>query len=303
MKDMLIKKEDTLESSMETANAIESEYLELFLSSNTFTGVTKDMSNYLLKLIWYYGYIVAFPVVEEAMFGIYFPISYDYKGDIKKFRPLLPCVKDMSKFPTVYTLEFEVDKTAVIGYFNNYHIPMRELVEIYLKKLSRWDDSIEVNRNLLGIPWLIAYNKNNKNIPNLIKKARSNNEYITALPLSTEELKETQGLQFKTECIIDRLQAQREKDENKLKTLLGVNNVNFEKKERLVSGEVDANNEEIDSYWQSHLDNMKEFCTKCNTLLGTNLSFNAMEEEEEEEEEDKDKEEEQDNDTEHNNGE
>jgi hypothetical protein len=112
-----------------------------------------------------------------------------------------------------------------------------------------------------------------------------NNEYIIDLPLASEELKDFKAVSIKQEYLIDKLQAQREKYDNKIKTLLGINNVNFEKKERLVASEVEANNEEVDLFKNSRDKNIIEFCEECNSLFGTTLEFNKFKEVQEQEQE------------------
>lgn len=59
---------------------------------------------------------------------------------------------------------------------------------------------------------------------------------------------------------------------NDFLTEIGINNANLEKRERLVTDEVNANDEEIGNNVQHWLDNIKEGFKQANTLFGLDLS-------------------------------
>lgn len=65
--------------------------------------------------------------------------------------------------------------------------------------------------------------------------------------------------------------------EHKFDTLIGFNNANTDKKERLNSEEVNANNEEVRALSQLWLEEMQESMYKANDLFGLNLSVKLRE--------------------------
>lgn len=60
--------------------------------------------------------------------------------------------------------------------------------------------------------------------------------------------------------------------ENKFNTFIGFNNTSYEKKERLVTDEVNANNDEVKSLCTLWLETMNKDMQKANELFGLNLS-------------------------------
>lgn len=57
-------------------------------------------------------------------------------------------------------------------------------------------------------------------------------------------------------------------------TAVGINNANTDKKERLITDEVNANNEETRTLADLWLEQLKECCEKVNTMFGINISVN-----------------------------
>lgn len=55
-------------------------------------------------------------------------------------------------------------------------------------------------------------------------------------------------------------------------TVIGINNANTDKKERLITDEVNANNEETHALADLWLEQLKECCEKVNTMFGLNIT-------------------------------
>ena len=72
--------------------------------------------------------------------------------------------------------------------------------------------------------------------------------------------------------IVDKLQNYKKEIWNEFLTFIGVNNIDVEKHERLISGESEANNEVINLNLQSYLEPRKKACEEFNKLFGTNIS-------------------------------
>lgn len=69
----------------------------------------------------------------------------------------------------------------------------------------------------------------------------------------------------------DILEAMR-KLENEFCTRIGINNTNTDKKERMITDEVNANNEETKTLADSWLDSLKKGCKDTNDMFGLNIS-------------------------------
>lgn len=60
--------------------------------------------------------------------------------------------------------------------------------------------------------------------------------------------------------------------ENKFDTMVGINNANLQKRERLITDEVNANNQDTKALITVWLDSLKQSFEKCNDMFGLNLS-------------------------------
>ena len=59
---------------------------------------------------------------------------------------------------------------------------------------------------------------------------------------------------------------------NEVYTLLGINNVNTNKRERLITSEVEANNEAVEMYRLSGLNARRQACKEINEKFGLNVN-------------------------------
>lgn len=172
-------------------------------------------------------------------------------------------------------------------------MPM-DIIDIFATKLADCDASIDINLFNTKTPWLIeADNKTEaetfRNIftrisqgqPAVFWKSRNKgmsnsvNRNVTTLPV-------------KANYIADVVQDEKQAIYNEFLTIIGVNNSNVEKKERLLVDEVNANNELIDvsvDLWQQNLD---ECCEKVRNMFGIEFEISfypkRMEKEQEKQE-------------------
>ena len=72
--------------------------------------------------------------------------------------------------------------------------------------------------------------------------------------------------------VFPQLQVQKMNIWNECLTYLGINNANTDKKERLISNEVDANDQLVEACGDIMLKARKEACERINKLFGTNIS-------------------------------
>jgi len=275
MKEILLDKTTLEETNAAAKKSVLNEYKEQFMCLNKFIGVPRAMNDYLLELLWDRGKIVAFnaPATDITLYGDIAPTTFSYIRQPVTGTPVLPMLTEETTW-NVLNQKLIVGENCVIGYYNHIHESVSAQVEYYIDLIAKVDATIRVQLIQLKLPWIIPYLNKNKNIVTEIRNAMEKGESIIGAPMNAESLKDFNSVQLKTEYIIDKLLPAREVYENKIKTLLGVDNMNVEKKERLVSGEVEANNEEIDGYYDSHTESIKEFCKECNKLLKSGIDFN-----------------------------
>lgn len=77
---------------------------------------------------------------------------------------------------------------------------------------------------------------------------------------------------LKSSYIVSDIMEDMRKWELKFMTDLGIDNANTEKRERLITAEVESNNDEVKLWADQALDELKKSCTKANKMFGLNMS-------------------------------
>ena len=86
------------------------------------------------------------------------------------------------------------------------------------------------------------------------------------------ETNEMSTLKTDAPIVFDKLQIQKTNVMNECLTFLGINNANTDKRERLVTNEVEANNEMIQINADVMLEVRKHACEEINKMFGLNIS-------------------------------
>lgn len=162
-------------------------------------------------------------------------------------------------------------KDCVMLYNNKFRTPLLDLIQIYSADLAEIHHAIEINIKqqktsitILGSKSQVdtmrkMYEVYDTGYPVLIEDKASMTGIETKLLMTNVELKAIELEQLKRSIWSDIL------------TFAGVDNLNFEKKERLVRDEARANNEMIYLMRGYMLQARKEGCRRINDLYGTNF--------------------------------
>lgn len=154
--------------------------------------------------------------------------------------------------------------------------PCLPTVYEYCKDLANIRLAMKTNVNATKTP-LIAKGSRNQllSLQNKYKKVTDNEMVIY------EETGAMQGFEvLKTDApfLADKLSSLFTHTMGQLLTYLGINNTETEKKERLVTDEVNGNNEFINSNLKTRLDCYKQACEQINKMFGLNMSVELNEE-------------------------
>lgn len=180
-----------------------------------------------------------------------------------------------------YSMQYSADRNVYEGFkeenpnnqcvlvMNNWErIPTLNTIELFAYRLYLAQRSCDVNVMATRTPVLILGTEKQKlTMENLYNKYDGNQPFIFGDKdiISNDMLK---AINTQAPYVTDKLSEYKKEIWNEFLSFIGVNNIDVEKKERLITGESSANNEVINLNLQSYLAPRKEACKKFNELFG-----------------------------------
>lgn len=191
-------------------------------------------------------------------------------------------------FSINYNKVYDLDSIVLVR--NNLEsIPTDTTVQLFARRLYEAERSTDVNIKAQKTPVLIRCDERQRlTLKNIYMNYDGNTPVLYGdknLDLSAFEV-----LQTDAPFIADKLQEYKRNVWNEFLSFLGVNNVETEKNERLITDEVNANNQMIELAAQSMLLTRKKACEEFNEMFGMNIDVkfrsytppeNAVEEQDE----------------------
>lgn len=176
--------------------------------------------------------------------------------------------------PILGNLEREIDSDGVLVKMNyNYRSPIMPIVYKYATMLADCDGSIAVNLQNSKVAFIgFCTSKQQAQSMRLMYDEISNGSpavFVKGDQINAEQIYYNH---VKENFIAGEVQILKRKIMSEFLTEIGINNANTDKKERLITDEANANNNEIQlnaGYW---LDNIKEGLDKANEMFGLDLS-------------------------------
>lgn len=159
---------------------------------------------------------------------------------------------------------------SVIIFNNLLHTNSMLETEIYATKLADYDRTVDVNVMAQKTPVLIKCNETQRlTMKNLYKQYTGNEPFI----FGDKTLNDSDFKVLTTEApfVADKIQALKTQVWNEALTYLGINNVNFNKKERLISDEVTRSQGGTIASRYSRLEARRQACDQINKMFGLNI--------------------------------
>ena len=235
----------------------------LFKWDNLPNGIDENwIERYLFsegKCLFYKDPTVGFMVAKMGECG-----TLNYYDEPTKVRP----------YATNYLYEGEQlinNLNCVIIKNNDIMIPTSPTIQLYAYKLTNIDRTIDVNIIAQKTPIIVKCSDKQKlSLKNAINQRNDNEPVIYAdknLDLASIEI-----LDLRPPKVFPDLQLQKHAVWNECMTFLGVNNANQDKRERLVTDEVSANNEQVKASEDVMLKARERACELINKMFDLNIT-------------------------------
>lgn len=270
-------------------------YFNLYMNNIKFEGLDDEQTDFALRKFWSVGSIAAF--IPRASIG-----SDEYPNGMIVLTEFAPSRYNLYDWPIEATLvnnrgvKFiparpqKINKDVVIGYIQRNKKGVGLIVEYYVRKLADIEMLIQINSNAQKTPWMIFSDPENKARMNEIWNNIDSDD--PAFLATINDAKSLNALVSGAPYVVDKLYNYKIAVENELREFLGLGNLGIsEKKEHLITAEIEANDDITERYSECILNPLQEFCARVQKYLGYPLSVyvnrpvEPQEEEEEEEEE------------------
>lgn len=174
-------------------------------------------------------------------------------------------------------MELKVGKECVIIRNNDESIPTAFPVQLFAYRLAEISRAIDININAQKTPVLVVTTDKQKlSLKNIYEKWNGFEPVIYGdKNLDTPEL--LRVLKTDAPVVFPDLQTQKQCIWNECLTFLGINNANTDKRERLITEEVAANNTHIDLSADCLLKAREKAAEQINALFGTKISVELRE--------------------------
>ena len=159
---------------------------------------------------------------------------------------------------------------AVIIRNNDEMIPTRPTIELFSYKLTNIDRTIDVNIQNQKTPLIVKCSDKQKLSLKQAITQRNENEFVIYADKNLD-MTSVEVLKTESPVVFDKLQIQKNHVWNECMSFLGVNNANMDKRERLVSAEVGANDEQVKASEDVMLKAREHACKLINEMFGLNI--------------------------------
>jgi hypothetical protein len=169
------------------------------------------------------------------------------------------------------------DKDSVIIFNNMLHTNSWLDVKMFAKRLYNLDRIIDVNANAQKTPILIKGNEQQRlTLTNLYKEYDGNAPVIFAD--KSLDMNALQVLSTQAPYVADKIYQLKTQIWNEALTYLGISNVSFQKRERMVSDEVTRSQGGTVASRYSRLNARRQACEQINKMFGLNIDCDFREE-------------------------
>ena len=267
-------------------------YYNIFMNKYALSKLDEEQNDFVFRKFWADGTIATFKLKNSEG-------ATNHPQGVLVFVPYAPSEYNIYDFATKVTyinkrgVDFipsglqEVNKDCVLGWIQKNKKGVFAIVDYYLNKIVDVDCIIKIQLNSHKTPWLIAVSPETENkMDELIRSIQADDPNIY---ISSDDFDKFKVLQSGNQYIIDKLEAYKQQIINELEEYLGINNIGVgEKKEHLITSEVDANNEIIEYHNSAFYDCLQDFCDRIKEVLNYDIEVIDKQQKETESKEEED---------------
>ena len=175
-------------------------------------------------------------------------------------------------FSTGYNKIYDFDDVVYIMN-NELQKPTKDTLTLFAARLYETERTTDVNLQAQKTPVLIEGDKNTLLTLKNIYMQYSGNMPVIYGNKNFDVSSKLNVLRTDAPYVVDKLDTHKDKIWNDCMTFLGINNANTSKKERLVTSEVESNDQLINYYLNCFYKKRKEACDILNKKFGTNVEI------------------------------
>lgn len=245
-------------------------FKKLCISLFEWVNLPKGMNSRFLEEVLYYNGMASL-LYDETLGFINTACCYSGNLNIYGLPSRLNCFSyGFSQIRNLYTglaNEDEQKKDCIVVYNNQDLEDTFTTMNLFAYRMYKADRACDININAMKTPILLLANEKTKlSMINMYAQYDGNQPVIVGKKdqFNPDDI---QSISTQADFVADKIQEYKISIWNEALSFLGINNIN-EKKERLVSEEVNQNNELINLHLQSFLIPRKKACDEFNELFG-----------------------------------
>lgn len=253
----------------ELKNNVINKVFNWYASKFDFPSLDYQTALYLKRSLFFVGKVAEIPLKDSLpltpIFTKYAPVSwnlYDFPIEVtlinKRGVPFIPSTPQL------------VDRDCVLWFAQKNHQSIYDMVEPKINMIVETEMAIAINEQAIKTPFVFEVEP--QNMKSYVSFVRSLQNDELAMFLPSTEARGINALVTGAPYLIDKLVAYREKLENEIKEYLGINSLPIsEKKEHLITNEIDVNDEVTEFNCDALLECLKESSDMSKEILGIEI--------------------------------
>ena len=260
-----------------TVDTYNNKYYNLWMSKFEWKGLDEELKeqeeNYIMRKLWYDGTVAIRNIKNTNMIAIapWELQNYNYLG----FPETINLINERGASKTIIPSKtLIVNKDVALLFCTPSQKPIKAVVDYYVDRITQAVVLINNNLCLQNMPFVInCTEEDQKRLSDIVERILNNELVITT---ASSDINKLQALITQVPFLIDKLQAYIVSMENELLTILGVDNSGVQaKKAQMLVDEVNANNDVINDYGNSIIDELTKWLDRANKVLNRNITIEA----------------------------